>query len=298
MLNLRTGINFKKSYQNGRWITADLHIHSIYSDGGFTPGQILKYAAHHFLDVVAIADHSATEGGLEAKSLGKGKPELPLAIMAQEVSAGDRFHFLLLNCGEPQSDFNRDNLGDRLAEHRRQGGVTVLAHPWTMPKAKWARSCLRDLIAADLIDGFELFNSASLNIPDISEVWRRLWEEWIAPYKLGVFGGSDFHHLRKGRYIGTGRTYLKVFAPGEAGIIDALRARRCVAGLFGHQRPAELQSDAGLIWGREPWLSELQWLRDSLQQKMTELNRFAPAYRKLFVNLFEAGHYQLLADLF
>jgi len=247
MSNIGAGFNNKKTYQKGRWVTADLHIHSVYSDGGFTPAQILKYAEVHFLDAVAIADHSEIKGALEGKALAEKDPELPLTITAQEVSAGNRFHFLLINSNKPYSEFTRDNILNSLVEHRRLGGITVVAHPWTMPKTKWTWSCLRDLIAADLIDGIELFNSAALEIPDIRTVWRRIWEEWIGPNKLAVFGGSDFHFLHKRRYIGTGRTYLKVYSPGELGIIEALRFRRCVAGLFGNPTDGEGSIGAGWI---------------------------------------------------
>lgn len=292
-----TGIYAKKPCQKGRWVTADLHIHSVYSDGGFTPARILKYAASHFLDVVAIADHSEVKGALEGKALGEGAPDLPLTLTAQEVSAGNRFHFLLINSNQPRSDFSRDNILDSLTEHRRLGGITVLAHPWTMPNARWARICLRDLITADLVDGLELFNSAALEIPDVRDLWQRIWDEWIGPYNLGVFGGSDFHHLNKGRYIGSGRTYLKVYSPGEQGVIDALRARRCVAGLFGHQTNEEGLSETGILWGREPWVNDLEGLRSNLQKRMIGLNRYNQAYRRLFLTLYGAGHYQLLADL-
>jgi hypothetical protein len=286
-------LNNSKPSQKWRWVTADLHIHSIYSDGGFTPAQILKYAAAHFLDAVAIADHSEIKGAMEGKTLTEKELHLPLVLKAQEVSAGNRFHFLLVNCNTPQSDFNKENILSCLTEHRRQGGITILAHPWTMPDAKWARSCLRDLLAADLVDGIELFNSAALEISNVRDIWHRIWEEWIGPYQLAVFGGSDFHHLHKGRYMGTGRTYLKVYSYSEQGIIDALRARRCVAGLFGFKNDKE----SGLLWGQEPWSADLQRFRENLQKKLIGLSRYPSVYRRLFLNLYEAGHYQYLADL-
>jgi hypothetical protein len=287
------GLNNRKPIPRGRWVTADLHIHSIYSDGGFTPAQILKYAAVHFLDAVAIADHSEIKGALEGKNLAEKGLQSPLVLTAQEVSAGNRFHFLLVNCNTPLSDLNKEKILDCLAEHRRQGGITILAHPWTMPDTKWARSCFRDLLAADLVDGIELFNSAALEISNIQKIWEKIWEEWISPYKLAVLGGSDFHHLHKGRYIGTGRTYLKVYSCGEQGIIDALRARRCVAGLFGFKN----ENESGLLWGQEPWSADLQRFRENLQKKLVGLSRYPSVYRRLFWNLYEAGHYQYLADL-
>lgn len=297
MSSMPTGMTIRRTPKS-RWIAADFHIHSIYSDGGFSPARILKYAALHFLDAIAIADHSEIKGALEGKSLAENHPELPLVLTAQEVSAGNRFHFLLINSYQSSSEFTKENIWDCLTEHRRLGGVTIVAHPWTMPNSKWARNCLRGLITADLVDGIELFNSAALNISDIRAIWERIWDEWIAPYKLGVFGGSDFHSLHKGRYIGTGRTYLKVYSPGEQGILDALRAKRCVAGLFGNQTNESGSVGPGLLWGQEPWSTELERFRGNLQKRLvTGLKHYPPAYRRLFLNLFDAGHYQFLEDL-
>lgn len=293
MANMTFGFNNKKLNQRGRWVTADLHIHSIYSDGGFSPARILKYAAVHFLEAVAIADHSEIKGAIEGKALAENDPEMPLVLVAQEVSAGNRFHFLLINSSAPQPEFTKENIIDLLTEHRRLGGVTVVAHPWTMPNTRWARSCLKELISADLIDGIELFNSAALEISGVRDIWQRIWEEWIGPYRLAVLGGSDFHHLYKGRYIGSGRTYLKVYSQGKQGVLDALRAGRCVAGLFGHQNDEE----EGLLWGQEPWSSELQRFRESLQKKLVGLGQYHPVYQRLFSALYKGGHYQYLADL-
>lgn len=290
MANMVPGFN-KKLNPKGRWITADLHIHSIYSDGGFSPARILKYATVHFLEAIAIADHSEIKGAIEGRTLAEKDPGMPLVLAAQEVSAGNRFHFLLINSSAPQPEFTKENIIDLLTNHRRLGGVTVVAHPWTMPNTKWARSCLKELITADLIDGIELFNSAALEISEVRDVWQRIWEEWIGPYQLAVLGGSDFHHLYKGRYIGSGRTYLKVYSRSVQGVLDALRARRCVAGLFGHQNDEE----EGLLWGQDPWSAELQRFRENLQKKLVDC--YLPDYQRFFSALYKGGHYQYLADL-
>ncbi|WP_203362963.1 PHP domain-containing protein [Bacillus sp. REN10] len=40
----------------------DLHIHSIYSDGHWTPAEIVKEAKDKEIQVIAITDHDALEG--------------------------------------------------------------------------------------------------------------------------------------------------------------------------------------------------------------------------------------------
>ena len=49
--------------------TIDLHTHSTFSDGTFTPLQLVKYAEEKGLKAFAITDHDTTEGIKEAKSI-------------------------------------------------------------------------------------------------------------------------------------------------------------------------------------------------------------------------------------
>lgn len=55
-----------------RWFsmdTIDLHTHSTFSDGTFTPLQLVKYAEEKGLKAFALTDHDTTEGIKEAKSI-------------------------------------------------------------------------------------------------------------------------------------------------------------------------------------------------------------------------------------
>ena len=48
----------------------DLHTHTVYSDGTFTPRELLQLARHRGLDVVAVTDHDTTNGLMEATASG------------------------------------------------------------------------------------------------------------------------------------------------------------------------------------------------------------------------------------
>lgn len=52
-------------------LTVDLHIHSTFSDGGFTPEEIVKHASKKGLAAIAITDHDNTDGTLSAIRAGK-----------------------------------------------------------------------------------------------------------------------------------------------------------------------------------------------------------------------------------
>ena len=52
-------------------LRADLHMHSVYSDGTLTIKKLLDYAKSKRLDIIAITDHDSTEGVSEALEYAK-----------------------------------------------------------------------------------------------------------------------------------------------------------------------------------------------------------------------------------
>lgn len=52
-------------------LRADLHMHSVHSDGTLTIKKLLDYAKSKHLDIIAITDHDSTEGVMEAIEYGK-----------------------------------------------------------------------------------------------------------------------------------------------------------------------------------------------------------------------------------
>ncbi len=50
---------------------ADLHVHTFYSDGTFSPGEVVRAAVKRGLSVVAICDHDCTDAIKEAKEIAK-----------------------------------------------------------------------------------------------------------------------------------------------------------------------------------------------------------------------------------
>ena len=285
----------KKSEREGRWVTIDLHVHSIHSGGDLDPRGILEAAQRRFLDAVAITDLEndacSARGAWEARDTARADPSWPVAVVGREISGGDHFHFLLYGCGEEDG-------AAALQTNRR--GIAILAHPWTIRRNHWAKSCVADLLQAGLLEGIELFNASVLGLAEggerVDRVLQEIWEEWIAPYQLAVTGGSDFHR-RRNREIGAGRTYLKVYRRDEAGLLEALQARRCVAGLtaegaipFGGAGGA-----SQILWGGEPWLGEL---RQFVQTTRHLLDCFSKKETKPFFKaLLAGGHYQIAHDL-
>ena len=66
-------------------ISADLHIHSTFSDGSFSVSEIIKYVKKNNIQIIAIADHDTVQGVEETIELTK-KNDIT-AIPAAEISA-------------------------------------------------------------------------------------------------------------------------------------------------------------------------------------------------------------------
>src|SRR5690554_6393814 len=74
---------------------ADLHLHSIYSDGTFTPSSLIEMAREKGLNTVALADHDTVAGVSEMITTGKerGVDVIP-AIQFSTYQEGAEIHIL------------------------------------------------------------------------------------------------------------------------------------------------------------------------------------------------------------
>lgn len=78
---------------------ADLHMHSVYSDGGYTPDEICRRARFAGVEALSITDHD-TMNGLEEKRASAKKYGL-IYVDGWEISAydgGERIHVLGYGC--------------------------------------------------------------------------------------------------------------------------------------------------------------------------------------------------------
>lgn len=103
----------------------DLHVHTTYSDGSFSVGEILDLAKHIGLDGIAISDHDTTNGVPEALAYGK---EIGLHVIpAIELSAdcGVPVHILGYNMDYNNPDFQLEL--DALQEKRNIRKDKILA---------------------------------------------------------------------------------------------------------------------------------------------------------------------------
>ena len=119
----------------------DLHTHSVYSDGTFTPRELLRAAQERGLDVIALTDHD-TMNGLQAaaEAAGEFQVELVPGIELSTVYEGQGVH-ILCYYPDPEDAALRSEL-DRLRIERARRGermvekLQALGYPVTFDRVR------------------------------------------------------------------------------------------------------------------------------------------------------------------
>ena len=169
---------------------ADLHVHTLHSDGEDSPADVLAWAERIGLDVVAITDHDAIDGALEAAGLAGGRVGGPEVVVGEEVSSRDGHILALFIERVIKPDMSAEETVEAIHE---QGGLAVAAHPYwrsTSLDHKGRMYGLGDRIADIAFDAIEVINGGFT--PSMIGANRRAG--WVAE-ALGrtPVGGSDAH---------------------------------------------------------------------------------------------------------
>ena len=94
----------------------DLHTHSTFSDGRYTPTQLVKMAAAADIKLLAITDHDSVNGLEEAMQAAQNVPNAPQIVKGVEMGSQvgtDSVHILGYNI-----DIHNKNLLDKIQEMR------------------------------------------------------------------------------------------------------------------------------------------------------------------------------------
>ncbi|HYU50542.1 MAG TPA: PHP-associated domain-containing protein [Candidatus Limnocylindria bacterium] len=179
---------------------ADLHVHTLASDGTSGVEEILAHAVDVArLDVIAVTDHERIDAALAARALAKAR-KLPIEIVVGEEVTTRGGHLLALFIEAPIRPLR--SLRSTIAAIHRQGGLAIPAHP-LVPYPLCAQAfALRRLLAdpdpAVHPDGLETFNPTALGRP-----WHGRVVRFADEHGLAAVGSSDAHTASA---VGTGHT--------------------------------------------------------------------------------------------
>jgi predicted metal-dependent phosphoesterase TrpH len=180
---------------------ADMHIHSLYSDGTASVSEILDHVeANSDLDVIAITDHERIDGALRAAELHAAGEYSYDLVVGEEITTR-RGHVLALFITERLPALRP--LEETLSAIHAAGGVAVAAHPMAPVPLSIGKRSLRRVRDHELegvhFDALELFN------PSYAGRVRQGARMELNAAELGLPGvGNSDSHVLEG--IGSGFT--------------------------------------------------------------------------------------------
>jgi len=210
------------------WILCDLHTHTSWShDCRVEVGELLDHAELEGLGAIAVTDHNALGGALEAAELARGRDLL--VVPGEEVKTDGQGEVIGLFLSE---EIPRGlSFADTIAAIRGQGGLVYLPHPFdrlhAIPDAPTLHRHLAD------IDVFEVYNARLLFDAYNDEALR-----FATKYNLTMGAGSDAHVLQG---LGTGVLRMRAF-DGPEEFLVSLRSAEVL------RRPKSLVYLQSLKW--------------------------------------------------
>lgn len=169
---------------------ADLHIHTLASDGTSSVAEILDHVeTQGFLDVIAVADHERIDGAIAARHMAADRGLRFEVVVGEEISTRGG-HLLALFLEQPVPALK--GLAWTIEAVHDQGGIAVPAHP-LVPYPLCAQGyAIRRLLHSDNPalhpDALETFNPTALGKYRHAAVVR-----FAAEHGLAQLGNSDAH---------------------------------------------------------------------------------------------------------
>lgn len=200
--------------------SGSLHIHSKFSDGSGTVGEIAKYATESDLDFIILTDHNT----LKAKDKGYEKwYGNTMLIVGYEINdMKNRNHYLVFGTDKVVGTFeklpdgdsgNRMSAVEYVKEIKKSGGIGFLAHPHEkrnkLPQLKaypWTAWDSEDFTGIEIwnhmsewaegvdeSNKFQRFLHPLKSIVSPPEETLRKWDELNKKRKVVAIGGIDAH---------------------------------------------------------------------------------------------------------
>ena len=217
---------------------ADLHIHTVASDGTADVTAILEHVvARAELDVIAITDHERIDAAVAARSIARDRG-LPLEVVVGEEVTTLGGHLLAIDIDRTIRPYR--SLRSTIAAVHDAGGLAIPAHPlvpYPLCAQGWAlRRLLDDADVSVHPDAIETFNPTALGRP-----WHRRVVRFADTHGLPHVGNSDAHALAAiglGWTSFDGRSALDLRRAIQAGRTEhggTFHGAARQLGVFGHQ---------------------------------------------------------------
>ena len=171
---------------------ADLHIHTIASDGTADVASILDHVVSRGdLDVIAITDHERIDAASAAQAMARDRGLAIEVVVGEEITTLGG-HLLALWIDRPIRPYR--SLRTTIREVHAAGGLAIPAHPLVpyplCAQGRVLRRLLDDGDESVRPDGLETFNPTALGRP-----WHDRVVRFADEHGLARMGNSDAHAL-------------------------------------------------------------------------------------------------------
>jgi hypothetical protein len=197
---------------------ADLHIHTLASDGVSSVTDVLERAESLGLSVIAITDHERVDAAHAARALAEARGMRVQVIVGEEISTRGG-HVVALYIEKRIRPWG--SLRSAIAQIHEQGGIAIVAHPLvpyplTCASSRSIRRLLDDADRAVHPDAIEAFNPTTAGTR-----WGARVPSFVAETGVAAVASSDAHRAED---VGTAVTVF----PGEttADLRAAIEARQ------------------------------------------------------------------------
>jgi predicted metal-dependent phosphoesterase TrpH len=216
----RKAIPAAKNAALPRWVSGDLHLHTVHSDGDWTASQLVKAAAGAGLDFICITDHNTNSYHSEIDTFKK----YPLVIRGEEITTyGGHANAW----GLPKNDLIdfRVTPGDQVAMSRvvvqthQLGALISINHPFGL-----CAGCVWDYDKdATGFDAVEVWNGTWDSADELAlGFWDRLLQKGR---RITAIASSDSHRVENS--IGQAATHVAINGNFEAdALLKSIRAGR------------------------------------------------------------------------
>lgn len=171
---------------------ADLHIHTVASDGTADVVSIIEHVAGRpDLDVIAITDHERIDAALAGRAIARDRGLAVEVIVGEEVTTLGG-HLLALFIEGPIRPYR--TMRTTIADIHDAGGIAIPAHPlvpYPLCAQGWVlRRLLDDPDETVHPDALETFNPTALGRP-----WHDRVVRFADAFQLARVGNSDAHAI-------------------------------------------------------------------------------------------------------
>lgn len=167
---------------------ADLHLHTLASDGLVGPEALVDFVEHRTeLDVIAITDHDEIAAALVARDYAARRGFRVQVITGVEVTTRDGHLLALFLESRPPALRGMVQTAEWI---RANGGLCIAPHPFTRLTHSLSARPLLDAVDAGVLAGVEVLNASLAGRPS-----RPRAAAFVEQHGLAALGSSDAHML-------------------------------------------------------------------------------------------------------